>query len=104
MSSRKSPRPSVRRLSSCLSYQPRLELLEDRLAPATFHVNTLNDTAAINLVTGQDSHGDVSLRSALQAANHLGGSNSIVLGAATYTLTQGPLSVHNNLSVSGSGA
>ena len=48
-------------------FRPRLELLESRLAPAAFTVNTLNDTLAANLVTGQDSSGNVSLRSALAA-------------------------------------
>jgi hypothetical protein len=48
---------------------PRLEELENRLVPAVFIVNTVADTPAVNLTTGQDSAGNISLRSAIQAAN-----------------------------------
>src|SRR3954451_15424088 len=64
-----------------------VERLEDRLAPAAFTVNTTADTVATNLTTGQDAQGNVSLRSATQAANNLGGSNSITLPAGAYNLT-----------------
>jgi len=80
----------------------RLELLEDRLAPATFTVNTIQDTLAVNLTTGQDASGKVSLRSAIMAANNLGGTdtitfaNALTQGApATITLSNGPLTLAN---------
>src|SRR5262249_23062671 len=91
-----------------------LEVLEDRLAPAMFVVNTTDDTVAVDLSTGQDAAGIVSLRSALQAANHLGGSNTISLPAGTYTLAlagadennaaTGDLDIANNLTLTGAGA
>src|SRR5262245_37257176 len=57
--------------------RPLLERLEDRRTPAAFHVDTLADTVAVNLVTGQDSGGQVSLRSALMAANSQPGQDTI---------------------------
>src|SRR5713226_1217953 len=77
-------RQSKRPLSRPQRFQPALEFLEDRLAPAVFNVNTTADTVAANLNTGQDNTGHVSLRAAVQAANHLGGTNSINLPAWTY--------------------
>ena len=68
-------------------FQPQLMVLEDRVAPAAFTVNTLSDTHAKNLTTGTDSTGHVSLRSAIEAADHLGGSNTISLPAGTYDLS-----------------
>jgi hypothetical protein len=56
-----------------------MELLEDRCVPATFRVNTLADTVAVNLVTGQDAGGNISLRSAISAANATPGGNTILL-------------------------
>src|SRR5262249_19405395 len=56
-----------------------LEPLEDRLAPATFAVNSFLQTDAVDLNTGADASGHVTLRSAIEAANHLGGSNTINL-------------------------
>jgi hypothetical protein len=85
-----------------------LEPLEDRLAPAIFNVNTFADTLAVNFTTGQDSTGNVSLRSAVEAANVLGGSNTIDLPAGNYLLTlnasRGSLGVNNNLTIDGAGA
>ena len=49
--------------------RPRFERLEDRLALATFKVNTLLSTLAVNLQNGRDSTGHVSLNSAIMAAN-----------------------------------
>src|SRR5437868_4387895 len=63
-----------------------LEILEDRLAPATFNVNSFVDTDAVNLSTGQDQAGSITLRSAIEAANHVGGSNTINLVPGTYSL------------------
>src|SRR5580704_15896639 len=67
---------------------PRVEELERRLVPAApFTVNTTADTVAANLTTGLDASGHVSIRSALQAANNLGGSQTITIPAGTYKLT-----------------
>ena len=44
--------------------RPGLELLEQRVTPSTFHVNSLLDTVAVNLKTGKDASGHISLRSA----------------------------------------
>src|SRR5690349_12386283 len=64
-----------------------LERLEERLAPASFSATTFNDTVAVNLATGQDASGNVSLRSAIMAANHLGGASTIHLDSGQYLLT-----------------
>ena len=53
-------------------FRPRLEALEDRLAPATFTVTDNSDSASD---TG-------SLRNAVDAANAAGGSNTITFAAA----------------------
>jgi hypothetical protein len=85
-------------------FKPHLTLLEDRVAPAAFTVNTFSDTNATDFVTGTDSTGHVSLRSAMEAANHLGLSNTISLPAGTYDLRLGELEIKNNLTLSGMGA
>jgi hypothetical protein len=59
----------ARRASHRPAFRPCVEGLEDRTAPAVFTVNTTADTPAVDLVTGQDSAGNISLRSAIQAAN-----------------------------------
>lgn len=51
-------------------YFPQVEVLEDRWVPATFVVNTTADTSAYDFATGQDINGNISLRSAIQAANY----------------------------------
>ena len=56
-----------------------LELLEQRTVPAVFNVNTLADTQAVNLTTGADINGIISLRSALEASNAIGGGNTVNL-------------------------
>ena len=40
-------------------------------------VNELIDTHAVNLISGTDSTGNISLRSAVEAADHLGGDQTI---------------------------
>ncbi len=45
-----------------------------------FTVNTTDDTAAANLTTGQDSNGNISLRSAIQAVNHAQSSTPALIG------------------------
>ena len=49
--------------------RPILEGLDDRVLLSTFKVNTTSDTVAVNLKTGKDATGHISLRSAIQAAN-----------------------------------
>src|SRR5262249_48381037 len=58
----------------------------DRLAPATFSVNSFLDTDAVNLVTGQDQTGNITLRSAIEAANSQMGASRINLAQGTYSL------------------
>ena len=65
--------------------RPLFERLEERLALATFKVNTLLATLAVNLQNGQDSTGHVSLNSAIMAADARGGNNTIILPAGTIT-------------------
>ena len=49
--------------------RPRLEVLEHRVVLSTFKVNTTLDTVAVNLKTGKDASGHISLRSAIMAAD-----------------------------------
>ena len=100
-------RPSSR---MCL----RLERLEGRVVPSTFRVNTTLDAVAANLKTGQDAAGQVSLRSAIMAADARGGNNKIMLPAGTFTLTiagagedkdaSGDLDINANVTIKGQGA
>src|SRR5262245_38266410 len=104
----------ARQRVSAKRFLPRLDYLEDRLTPADFLVNTFGDTTAVNLITGQDSAGNISLRSAIQAANSIGGSNSITLPAGSAMLSiggagedataSGDLDIKNNLTITGAGA
>ncbi len=99
-----------RRVWSC----PRLERLEGRIVMLTFQVNTALDTVAIDLHTGKDAMGHISLRSAIMAADVKGGSNTIKLCNGTYTLTiaganedasaTGDLDIMGNLTIKGAGA
>ena len=70
--------------------RPALEGLEGRVVLSTFHVNTTLDTVAVNLKTGKDASGNISLRSAIMAADANPRSNTIVLPAGTFTLTIPP--------------
>ena len=91
--------------------RPGLEGLEGRVTPSTFHVNTVLDTVAVNLKTGTDAAGQISLRSAIMAADARGGSNKIILPAGTFTLTlagggdannaTGDLKIDANVSIQG---
>ncbi|MEP6945646.1 MAG: Ig-like domain repeat protein [Acidobacteriota bacterium] len=63
-----------------------------------------NTTGAI---TAGTSVGSVSLRSALQAANTLGGTHTVNLPAGTYNLTRGSITMNDiaeNITISGAGA
>jgi fibronectin-binding autotransporter adhesin len=68
-------------------WHPWMEPLEARLVLSTFKVNTLLDTVAVNLKTGKDASGHISLRSAIQAANSRPNSDTILLPRGTITLT-----------------
>ncbi len=94
--------------------RPGLEGLEDRVTPTTFRVNTVLDTVAVNLKTGKDASGHISLRSAIMAADAHGGTNKIVVPAGTFTLTlvgtgaddgtAGELDINANVAIQGRGA
>ncbi len=88
--------------------------LEQRLVLSTFQVNSLLDTVAVNLKSGKDSSGHITLRSAIMAADAKGGSNTIKLPNGTITLTiagadkdasaTGDLDIKGNLTIKGKGA
>ena len=87
-------RSAVRKRRTAPSCRParirlNLEVLESRTTPAVFTVNTFADTVATNFTTGQDANGNVSLRSAIQAADNLGGAETILLSGGSYRLTIG---------------
>ena len=68
-----------------------LDQLEARLTPSTFHVNTTLDTVATNFKTGKDASGEISLRSAIMAADaNPKSSDTIILPAGTFNLTIAP--------------
>ncbi len=92
--------------------RPAHEGLEGRVVLSTFHVNTTLDTVAVNLKTGKDASGNISLRSAIMAADANPKSDTIVLPAGTFTLTipptggdgsdSGDLDISANLTIKGS--
>jgi len=82
--------------------QPRIERLEERLAPATFKVNTLMETVAVNLQNGRDSSGHISLLSAIMAADARGGNNTIILPSGT--ITADDFVIDTNLTIKGKSA
>src|SRR5262245_59564081 len=49
--------------------RPELLTLETRTVPTGFTVNTLSDTPVVDIQTGKDAFGKISLRSAIMAAN-----------------------------------
>jgi hypothetical protein len=87
-----------------------VESLEDRTVPSTFMVNELSDTHAVNLISGVDSTGHTSLRSAVEAADHLGGDQTIqfdpgVFAAPqTITLTNFGLTLKADITIQGPAA
>lgn len=93
--------------------RPMLESLEVRQVPTAFAVNTPLDTVAVNLQTGKDAWGHVSLRSAIMAANTHPGADSISLPAGVYNLTiaganedgsaTGDLDINGDLTIDGTG-
>jgi hypothetical protein len=94
------------------SIRPGLETLEGRVVLSTFNVNTFSDTVAVNLKTGKDASGHVSLRSAIMAADANSNADTINLPAGTYKLTiaptgvdgatSGDLDISANLTIKGS--
>src|SRR3954467_10517108 len=67
-------------------FRPRLEVLEDRTVPSTFKVNSFLDTVAVNpAVSALDAAGNITLRSAIMAANATPGADHIHLPAGIYT-------------------
>ena len=91
-----------------------LEGLEPRLVLSTFKVTTLLDTVAVNLNTGKDATGKISLRSAIQAANSKPNSDTILLPKGVILLTigganednaaTGDLDIKSKVTVKGRGA
>ena len=64
-----------------------LRLSNGRVVLSTFKVNTTLDTVAVNLKTGKDASGHISLRSAIMAANARPNADTIILPGGTYQLT-----------------
>jgi VCBS repeat-containing protein len=107
----RSPRPGTRRRDRRLA----LEYLEDRTAPATFIVNSTQDTVDVNPGDGLalDSTGKTSLRAAIMEANALAGADTIQVPAGTFNLTipgtyedaaaTGDLDVTDTLTIIGAG-
>ena len=67
--------------------QPTIEGLEGRVVLSTFKVNTTLDTVAVNLNNGKDANGNISLRSAIQAANARAGSDTIIASGPNSLIT-----------------
>ncbi len=94
--------------------RPILEGLDDRVLLSTFKVNTTLDTVAVNLKTGKDATGHISLRSAIQAANAKPNSDTIIVPKGTFTLTipganedadaTGDLDINGNVTIKGKNA
>lgn len=76
---------------------------------ATFNVNSFSDTHAVTpgAGTGMDSTGKISLRSALEAINQIGGTQTVILPAGTYNLSLGMITfgdVAQNVTITGASA
>jgi hypothetical protein len=92
-------------------FLPLGEALETRRVLSTFKVNTLVDSVAVNLETGKDASGHISLRSAIEAANARPNSDTILLPAGTIRLTiaganednaaTGDLDIKGNVTIKG---
>ena len=94
-----------------MSTRPSLESLEGRIVLSTFKVNTTLDTVAVNLKTGKDASGHISLRSAIMAANAKPNSDTIILPTGTFKLmiagsgedqdATGDLDINGNVTIKG---
>ena len=92
-------------------FRPWGEALETRRLLSTFRVNTLLDTVAVNLKTGKDASGHISLRSAIEAANSRPNADTILLPNGTIKLTiagadednaaTGDLDIKGNVTIKG---
>jgi hypothetical protein len=76
------------------------------VSATVFNVNTTNDTHAVNPAagTGLDASGNISFRSALEAANAVGGTHTVNLQALTYNLTLGEITIGDftqNITING---
>ena len=81
---------------------------------STFRVNTTLDTVAVNLSTGKDASGHISLRSAIMASNASSNKDRIILPTGTFPLTilrpgeddddTGDLNIKHSLTILGKGA
>ncbi len=86
-------------LGASLIASPALAMPAAALIAGPYTVNTTNDTHCVGFVAQDapgctsvtDSGGNISLRSALEAANTLGGSTQINVPAGTYNLSLGDL-------------
>ena len=95
-------------------FLPLGEALETRRLLSTFKVNTLLDTVAVNLKTGKDASGHISLRSAIEAANSRPNADTILLPNGTIKLTivganednaaTGDLDIKENVTIKGKGS
>ena len=104
----------IKRRNENRRLRPGVEGLENRVVLSRFRVNTMLDTVAVNLQTGKDATGHISLRSAIMAADAKGGNNTIILPAGTFTLTipatgpddvtTGDLDITGNLTIKGKNA
>src|SRR5580692_6731171 len=78
-------------------------------AAGPFTVNTINDTHAAHATTSpDDANANISLRSAIEAANAQSGATTIHVPAGTYTLSLGELDVSplgsKTITIAGAGA
>ena len=88
MSLRQSRQQGNERRSN-LRTRPSLEWLEGRVVLTTFNVNSTSDTVAVDFHNGKDASGQISLRSAIMAADSQGGSSTINLPSGTFALKRG---------------
>jgi Asparaginase len=104
---RKSAGPP-RRHRWCHRAVPRLEALENRLAPATFVVNTLADTPDANVGDGfaRDTNGNTSLRAAIMEGN-AAGNTAITINfrlSGSINLDSALPDLNNNFTIVGPGS
>ncbi len=94
---------------SACAYRPTLELLEDRLAPATLTVNSLADSTAASQLSLRDAilavdHGSYSGPATGQVSGTFGSNDTILFqsglnGTLSLNNTKGPLVISSNLTI-----